>query len=352
METFWIKPKLYFGPEPLEALSALAGKRVLIVTDAFLASSGLLARVKARLTGEVSVFDRVEPAPSLRLVAEGVRAVRTFRPERWWPSAAAPPWTAPRPCAGFPATGTCRSTVSPPPRAPAARSPPRRLTDTDQGVKYPLVEDGLLPEGAILEPAFLDGVPPKVTADTGMDVLTHAAEAAAAVGANPFTDALAESAFALAWRALPRAYQGDRAAKAEMLYASCMAGVAFNAAGLGVCHSMAHALGGRFHVAHGRLNALLLPQVVAFNAADARAAEKYARLARRCGLAANPRALSAALVRLRTGLGIPARLDLPPAELKAALPALSAAALSDVCLPGNPRPVAAADVEAMMEALV
>ena len=92
--------------------------------------------------------------------------------------------------------------------------------------------------------------------------------------------------------------------------------------------------------------------VVAFNAADARAAEKYARLARRCGLAANPRALSAALVRLRTGLGIPARLDLPPAELKAALPALSAAALSDVCLPGNPRPVAAADVEAMMEALV
>lgn len=65
METFWIKPKLYFGPEPLEALSALAGKRVLIVTDAFLASSGLLDRVKARLTGEVSVFDRVEPDPSL-----------------------------------------------------------------------------------------------------------------------------------------------------------------------------------------------------------------------------------------------------------------------------------------------
>ena len=81
METFWIKPKLYFGPEPLEALSALAGKRVLIVTDAFLASSGLLDRVKARLTGEVSVFDRVEPDPTLRLVAEGVRAVRTFRPE-------------------------------------------------------------------------------------------------------------------------------------------------------------------------------------------------------------------------------------------------------------------------------
>ncbi len=353
METFWIRPKLYFGPEPLEALSALAGKRVLIVTDAFLASSGLLDRVKARLTGEVSVFDRVEPDPSLRLVAEGVRAVRTFRPEAVVAFGGGSPMDCAKAMCWFsgdrdlplyciPTTAGTGSEVT----SFAV------LTDTDQGVKYPLVEDGLLPEGAILEPAFLDGVPPKVTADTGMDVLTHAAEAAAAVGANPFTDALAESAFALAWRALPRAYQGDRAAKAEMLYASCMAGVAFNAAGLGVCHSMAHALGGRFHVAHGRLNALLLPQVVAFNAADARAAEKYARLARRCGLAANPRALSAALVRLRTGLGIPARLDLPPAELKAALPALSAAALADVCLPGNPRPVAAADVEAMMEALV
>ena len=221
METFWIRPKLYFGPEPLEALSALAGKRVLIVTDAFLASSGLLDRVKARLTGEVSVFDRVEPDPSLRLVAEGVRAVRTFRPEAVVAFGGGSPMDCAKAMCWFsgdrdlplyciPTTAGTGSEVT----SFAV------LTDTDQGVKYPLVEDGLLPEGAILEPAFLDGVPPKVTADTGMDVLTHAAEAAAAVGANPFTDALAESAFALAWRALPRAYQGDRAAKAEMLYAS------------------------------------------------------------------------------------------------------------------------------------
>ena len=197
-------------------------------------------------------------------------------------------------------------------------------------------------------------MPMPVTADTGMDVLTHAAEAYVSSGANTVTDALAEKAFVLAYQNLLPAYRtpGACPAKEAMMNASCLAGMAFNAAGLGICHGLAHALGGRFHVAHGRLNALLLPQVVAFNAADPRAAEKYARLARRCGLAANPRALSAALVRLRTGLGIPARLDLPPAELKAALPALSAAALSDVCLPGNPRPVAAADVEAMMEALV
>ena len=80
-----------------------------------------------------------------------------------------------------------------------------------------------------------------------------------------------------------------------MLQASCMAGMAFNAAGLGVCHAMAHALGGRFHLPHGRLNALLLPQVIGFNAQDPRAAEGYGRLAKACGLAGNPRALAAAL---------------------------------------------------------
>ena len=81
METFWIKPKLYFGPEPMAALDQLAGKRVLIVTDAFLASSGLLDRVKNRLTGAVEIFDQVEPDPSLRLVAQGVRMLRDFGPD-------------------------------------------------------------------------------------------------------------------------------------------------------------------------------------------------------------------------------------------------------------------------------
>lgn len=222
------------------------------------------------------------------------------------------------------------------------------LTDTDQGVKYPLVEEDLLPEAAILDASLLEGVPPHVTADTGMDVLTHAAEAVAAKGASPFSDALAEKAFALAYRRLPEAHAGSREAKQDMLLASCMAGMAFNAAGLGVCHSMAHALGGRFHVPHGRLNALLLPGVIQFNAAEQAAAEKYARLAKLCGLAANPRALASAVTRLRSGLKIPLKLPVPAQEFRAALPGLTAAALQDVCLPGNPRPVTAGEIEAML----
>lgn len=351
MEIFAIKPKLYFGAEPMAALDALAGRRVLIVTDAFLAGSGLLDRVKARLTGTVEVFDKVEPDPSLQLVAQGVAVLRAFRPD----AVVAFGGGSPMDCA----KGMCWFSQEHPPLwcIPTTAGTGSEvtsfavLTDTDKGVKYPLVEDGLLPETAILDAALLDGVPPHVTADTGMDVLTHAAEGYVAKGASPFSDALAEKAFALAYRRLPGAFAGDRAAKADMLLCSTMAGMAFNAAGLGVCHSIAHALGGRFHVPHGRLNALLLPGVVRFNAADRRAEEKYGRLAALCGLAGNARALSAALTRLRTGLKIPSRLPVSAAELRGAMPEVTAAALQDVCLPGNPRAVSAGDVETLLREL-
>ncbi len=353
---FAIKPKLYFGDHPLEALSPLAGKRVLMVTDAFLVSSGLIEPVRAQLsTCTLELFDQVEPDPSLQLVARGIRVLREFQPEAVVAFGGGSPMDCAKAMVFFAAKegGTSIPLYCIPTTAGTGSEVTSFavLTDTDKGVKYPLVEDALLSEGAILDPSFLKGVPPRVTADTGMDVLTHAAEALVATGANHFTDALAERSFTVAYRALPEAYRGNQQAKADMLYASCMAGIAFNAAGLGVCHSMAHSLGGRFHVPHGRLNALLLPHVVNFNAANHKASEKYANLAKLCGLSANPRALSAAMVRLRTSLGIPAKLEVSMAQLKEALPTLAAAALSDVCLDANPRKVSKEDVISMMKEL-
>ena len=268
METFWIKPKLYFGPEPMAALDRLAGKRVLIVTDAFLASSGLLDRVKNRLTGAVEIFDQVEPDPSLRLVAQGVRMLRDFGPD----AVVAFGGGSPMDCA----KGMCWFSDRHPPLwcIPTTAGTGSEvtsfavLTDTDQGVKYPLVEEDLLPEAAILDASLLEGVPPHVTADTGMDVLTHAAEAVAAKGASPFSDALAEKAFALAYRRLPEAHAGSREAKQDMLLASCMAGMAFANAFLGVNHSLAHKLGAFHHIPHGIANALVLTDVMRYNAAE------------------------------------------------------------------------------------
>lgn len=348
METFTLKPKLYFGGGALSALEELAGKRVLVVTDGFLASSGLLDRVREHLTGgAVTVFDQVEPDPSLELVARGVQVLRECAPEaivafgggspmdcakavRWCARSEAPLWAIPT-TAG---TGSEMTSFA-------------VITDKERGIKHPLVDDALLPEYAVLDAGLLDGVPASVTADTGMDVLTHAAEAYVSARATVFTDALAEKAFVLAWQNLPAAYRtsGGSPAKQAMLYASCLAGMAFNAASLGICHSLAHALGGKIHMPHGRLNAILMPRVMAFNAVQEGAAKKYAKLAGLCGLAGSARALTGAWKRLLGTLKLPDTLKVDDPK------AAAAAALEDRCTATNPRPVTAAELEAILREL-
>ena len=326
----------------------------MVITDSFLAQSGLLEQVRARLRDcTVEVFDQVVPT----------------RPWSWWPRGQGAGGVPPQAGGlrrrlshglrqghagvrqeaggrgGHPGTTATGSEVT----SFAV------LTDRAKGVKYPLVDDALLPDDHS-GPPLLAGVPPAVTADTGMDVLTHAAEAYVARGATPYTDALAEKAFTLAWQNLRPAWEtaGESGAKGNMLLASNLAGIAFNAAGLGICHSLAHALGGRFHLPHGRLNALILPHVIHFNAADGTAAEKYGRLARLCGLAANPRSLAAGLNRLRAQLKLPERLSacgVEGKELTAALDGLAEAAQADLCAPSNPRPAAAEDLKSLLREL-
>lgn len=341
METFSLKPTIYFGPDALSALEGLSG-RVLIVTDGFLAhKSGLLERVTTRLSRcQVGLFDAVEPDPSLQLAAQGVKFLRDFGPN----AVLAFGGGSPMDCAkamryfagGPPLPLWCVPTTA---GSGSEATSFAVLTDREKGVKLPLVDNALLPDAAVLAPEFLAGAPGPVTADSGLDVLAHAAEAAAARGATPFTDALAEKSFSMAWNALPAARQGDHEARGEMLLAACLAGIAFNSAGLGLCHALAHALGGAFPVPHGRLNSLLLPAVISFNAASPSAAKKYARLAGLCGLTGTPRALSAALARLRHSLGGPdtlAACGVDKAALEEKLDPLAAAALADRCVEGNP----------------
>lgn len=347
MEQFSLKPAVFFGENALSVLEELAGQRVMIVTDPFLArQSGLLERVTSRLAGcAVSLFDEVTPDPSLQLVARGVRALEDAAPQALVAFGGGSPMdcakamrhfsSLPRlPLWAIPTTAGTGSEVT----AFAV------LTDSGKGVKYPLVDDALLPDRAVLDASLLAGVPPAVTADTGMDVLSHAAESYVSTGASPFSDALAAYAFPLAWRALPAACRGDLMARQDMLLASCLAGMAFNAAGLGVCHGLAHSLGGRIHLPHGRINALLLPHVVRFNGEEPAAAKKYGRLAALCGLSGTARALASALARMRESLGLPARLEQPPD-----LPAVVQSALADRCTTSNPRPVSQADLEALLK---
>ena len=355
MERFELKTAVVFGAGALEALDGLAGRRVLVVTDRFLAQSGLLDQVLARLEScTVETFTQVVPDPPLEVVAKGVRQVEEFRPDVLVAFGGGSALDCAKAMAHF-------SPQSPPlwaiPTTAGTGSEVTSfavLTDSEKGVKYPLVDDSLLPALAVLEPSFLEGVPPAVTADTGMDVLTHAAEAWVARGANPYTDALAEKAFTLAFENLSAAFDGDREAKANMLLASNLAGLAFNGAGLGLCHGLAHALGGRYHIPHGRLNALLLSHVIRFNAAEEKTAKKYGRLAKACGLAPTWRTLAAGLDRLRSQLKLPVKLTACGVEgkiFKADADAIAASALADRCTPANPRAVTADDVKAILKEL-
>lgn len=356
MEQFACKPVIYFGADALGALEQLRDRRVLVVTDAFLARSGLLDRVRRRLGEHLEIFDQVVPDPPLSLVAQGVARYRAFQPQVILAFGGGSPMDCAKGIRYFAQGEPCPLWCVPTTAGTGSEVTSFAvLTHTTAGVKYPLVDDALLPDAAVLDASLLDGVPPAVTTDTGMDVLSHAAEAAVARGASPFSDALADAAFALAFSSLPQARRGPGEARGDMLHASCLAGMAFNAAGLGLCHGLAHALGGRFHVPHGRLNALLLPHIIRFNARDGRAARRYAQLARRCGLGGTPHALAGALARLAGRLEVPPTLSacgVDREQVLSALPQITQAAQADRCTPGNPIQPTPAQLEGLIRAIL
>ena len=229
------------------------------------------------------------------------------------------------------------------------------ITDKQKGVKYPLVSDELLPDIAILDPELVKTVPNFITADTGMDVLTHALEAYVSKNATDFSDALAEKAATLVFKYLLKAYENgnDIEAREKMHNASCLAGLAFNEASLGVNHGIAHVLGGKFHVPHGRTNSILLPHVIEYNAnitsynskEFSEAAEKYAKIAKMVGLqGSNTRGLVKNLINeiknMQKAMNMPTTLrecKVDCDELKSLENEIAQLALKDACTESNPR---------------
>ena len=164
MERFQLKPTIFFGSDALAALEGLAGRRVMVITDSFLAQSGLLERVRARLRDcTVEVFDQVVPDPPLELVAQGARALAEFRPQAVVAFGGGSPMDCAKAMLEFGkklGTGADIRFVAVPTTAGTGSEVTSFavLTDTDQGVKYPLVEEDLLPEAAILDASLLEGV--------------------------------------------------------------------------------------------------------------------------------------------------------------------------------------------------
>lgn len=379
MKTFSISTNIVFGQNALHVLDDLQHENVLLVTDPFLAASGMMEAVAAHLRGcEVTVFDQVVPDPPVEVISAGVQALRgshaavivalgggsSLDTAKAIRAVAADVYGFDDGAISFYAIPTTSGSGSEVTDAAV-------ITHQAEGVKYPLMGRELRPDVAVLDPALVMTAPPKVTADTGMDALSHAVEAYVAKDANDFTDALAEKAVSLVFQYLPAAYAdgADAKARERMHNASCMAGLAFNMAGLGFVHGMSHSLGGRFHVAHGRLNAILLPVVIRYNAGldgNARcpeadtAAKRYARLAALLGMpAANPRAGSRHLVRMiqqmNSRLGIPSTLrgaGIMRKELLESKNEIVEFARNDATTAWNPRSVSEKDALEILQSVI
>lgn len=211
------------------------------------------------------------------------------------------------------------------------------IIDAASKRKRVLAHATLMPDVAILDAALTERIPPHITAMTGIDALTHAVEAWCALNATPFTDSLAMGAIAMIGESLPKAVGNghDLAARENMLLASCMAGMAFSSAGLGLCHAMAHQPGAALHIPHGLANAMLLPTVMEFNRLVCR--ERFGSVGRALtGKKTDDRDTIAAIKEFIGDVGLTTRLGDAGAK-PAHYSAWAQAALEDICIRSNPR---------------
>jgi acetaldehyde dehydrogenase/alcohol dehydrogenase len=386
-----IPNQIYFNLHAVENLRRLPSRSTVIVTNAPLEQIGHVEVVRRHLPPEARPHVLVIPdaEPELKVVRQGVETLRLYKadqivalgggavidaakiikllyecPQADLDELAAPFLDVRKRIAQFPAeaerTNHARLVaVSTTSGTGSEVTPFAVLTDKDRGRKVTLVDYSLTPDVAIVDPQFVMSMPKGLTADTGIDCLTHGLEAAVSIYASPYTDANALQAIQLVFKYLPIAYKhpGDAEARTMMHNAACIAAIAFANTSVGVNHALAHAFGARFGVPHGRANAVMLPHVLAYNASVPTkfmpspnqgtyvAPQKYAQIADLVGLGGQTvqekvNNLISATERLLDLVGMPrsiAEMNIPKEEFELALPDLVAAAFDDPSGRTNPR---------------
>ena len=359
MQWFKVPPKIYFENDSIQYLQKMENiERAFIVTDETMVKLGYVEKIlyylkKRAKPCRIEMFYDVEPDPDVDTVMRGVSMMNRFEPDVIIAlgggsaiDAAKGMWLfyehpeesfdgmklkfmdIRKRTYKFPKLGIKSKLVAIPTTSGTGSEVTSFSVITDKkfgNIKYPLADYSLTPDVAIIDPQFVMTLPKSATADTGMDVLTHALEAYVSVMASDYTDGLALQAIGMVFDYLPRAFKNgskDEEAREKMHNASCIAGMAFTNAFLGLNHSMAHKLGGEYHIAHGRANAILLPYIIEYNSSKPTkftsfpkyekfiADKKYARVAQIIGRSGETveqsvRNLINAVKELQSELGIP-----------------------------------------------
>ena len=380
MRSFEIKTKVFFGDQALDRLAEIPYNKVLIITDPFMAQSSMFNLVTdplKRANKEFEIFKDVVPDPPIGKISEGVKKMLEYKPDVLVAVGGGSAIDSSKSIREFalrvepyaevgliaiPTTSGTGSEVT----SFAVVSDPK------EKMKYPLVSEHLTPDEAILDAELVKSVPPAITADTGMDVFTHALEACVSTNRSDFTNALAEKAIEICGVFLLRAYLdgNDTHARQKMHSASCLAGLAFNTASLGLNHGMAHQLGATFHIPHGRANAMLLPHIIEFNSDINKhsksqkeylpAVKRYATVAQILGLSSYNKIMTVRslvnwvqfmLKEMDIPLSISQMGTISKEEYFNAIDRMADAALADACTATNPRVPSKEDVVKMYQKL-
>lgn len=377
MKRFNIETAIYFGEGSLEKLRELDNKKILIVCDKFIGTSDILKKVLDKLEKcEVLVFDEIVSDPTIKIVAKGVQLLKREKFDLIIALGGGSSIDGAKAIREYykridenveidfyaiPTTSGTGSEVT----------EYSVITNEKESLKYALTNEDLLPTIAILDPELVKSVPKSITADTGMDVLTHAIEAYVSKEASDFTDALAEKAFELVVKNLEKVYENgnDIYAREKMHNASCLAGIAFNAAGLGLTHSLAHMIGGRFHIPHGKINAIILPYVIKFNSdidkksyldSENEILKRYQKLGKIAGLnGINPVIGTSNLInyiqKLQKSVGIPKNLKelkIDGSSLLQDVEVVYEIVMKDICTKTNPKEIKKEDIKTLLKDIV
>lgn len=378
MTRFTIPRDVYYGKDSLEILKTIKGKKAIIVIGGgSMKRFGFLDKVEKYLHSagiETKLFEGVEPDPSVETVMKGAEIMREFQPD-WivamgggspidaakamWIFYEYPEFTFKEAIVpfGLPELRKKAKFIAIPSTSGTATEVTSFsvITDYKEKIKYPLADFNLTPDIAIVDPELAQTMPAKLVAYTGMDALTHAIEAYTSVVYSNFTDPLAIKAIKMVKENLMKSYEGNVEARNLMHEAQCLAGMAFSNALLGIVHSMAHKVGGMFHIPHGCANAMFLPYVIEYNRKECE--KRYADIAKELGLqGSTDKELTDSLIDEINGLNKALNIQssmkeygIDEEEFKANLTFIAHNAVEDACTASNARKIDDKTMESLFE---